>query len=55
MHEFQYEYAVIEEYNEGIAGDCYNRQWFEWNEDRKGYVEIEEPDEVRRVCSFAIG
>lgn len=55
VHESFYEYAVIEEYYEGIGSSTQNRQWFKWNDKKGGYVEINEPICVRNICNFAIG
>lgn len=55
MHECFYDYAIIEEYNEGICNDTSCYQWFKWDNDRGGYFEIDEPRCVSRMCCFAIG
>lgn len=55
MREDFYDYAVIEEYEEGICNDTGNRQWFRWDKNRKGYYEIDEPECVSYICCFAIG
>ena len=55
MHEYFYDYAVIEEYEEGICNDTGERQWFKWDEEHQGYFEIEEPEGVKYICCFAIG
>jgi len=55
MHENFYDYAVIEEYEEGLFNDTGKRQWFKWDEERQGYFEIEEPNGVKHTVCFAIG
>ena len=55
MHEYFYDYAIIEEYNEGICNDTSRYQWFKWADERDGYFEIDEPRCVSRMCNFAIG
>lgn len=55
MRENFWNYAVIEEYEEGICNDTGERQWFKWNEERQGYFEIDEPEGVRQIVCFAIG
>lgn len=55
IHELQYDYAVIEEYEEGILNDTGKRQFYKWNKETEQYVEIEEPECVRYTCCFAIG
>lgn len=55
VHEFFYDYAIIEEYNEGIGNSTGKFEWFKWNEGKGGYEEINEPRCVRNICNFAIG
>lgn len=56
MWEYCYNYAVIEQYEEGISGYVIgSRQWFKWDDERAGYFEIDEPKEVKHYCSFALG
>lgn len=55
MHEYFYDYAIIEEYNEGICNDTSHYQWFKWDDERDGYFEIDEPRCVSRMCCFGIG
>ncbi len=42
-----YDYALIEEVQEGLYGTTNNRQFFEWNEDTKEFVPIEEPKKFK--------
>lgn len=55
IREFLYDYVVIEEYDEGIGNYTWNRQWFEWDNEEGGYVEIDEPEGVKNICCFALG
>lgn len=55
IHDGMYEYAVIEEYDEGIANNTGNTQWFKWDDNKAGYVKINEPLYARSVCRFAVG
>ena len=57
MWETCYDYAVLEPYYEGISGigDKEDRQFFEYDADKDGYFEIDEPSEVRHVVGFAFG
>ena len=50
-----YNYAVLEEYHEGISNDTMNRQFFKYDREKDGYFEIDEPECVKHLCSFAIG
>lgn len=55
MWETIYKYAVLEAYEEGICGYAFERQFFAYDISKNGYFEIEEPDCVKHICSFAIG
>lgn len=55
MFEYLYEYAVIEAMREGIHCDVAEEIWFQWDNERKGFFEIEKPDCTQSVCNFAIG
>lgn len=53
LNETIYDYALIEEYEEGISGLTGFRQFFKF--DGKGYVEIEEPKGYGLFSGFALG
>lgn len=54
IHEFCYNYVVIEEYDEGICNEKIDsRMWFKWNDDKETYVRIEEPPGVQHLFGFA--
>ena len=55
LHEGSYEYAVIEKIGHGICAICEERQWFKWDEEWRGYFEIEELECVKHLTNFAIG
>lgn len=56
MWEYCYDYAVIEKFDEGISHYVFdNRQWFKFDGEREGYFEIEEPECVKHLGSFALG
>lgn len=55
MWEFCYNYALIEEIDEGICALYDWRQWFKFDRKRNGYFEIEEPDFMKHYANFAIG
>ena len=55
LWEYCYDYAVLEEYHEGISNHTLNRQFFKYDMDKDGYVEIEEPECVSHICGFALG
>ena len=50
-----YNYAVIEEYYEGISGYNFNRQFFKYDREMNSYRPIDEPKELKPYVSFAIG
>lgn len=50
-----YDYAVLEEYYEGISNSTMKRQFFKYNREKDGYFEIEEPECVKNTCDFALG
>lgn len=55
MEETCYEFAVIEEYLEGISYYTGFRQFFRYNKDTDGYVEIDVPVGYEHFCAFSIG
>ena len=55
MREFLYDYAVLEQFDEGISPECQERQWFKYDRERDGYFEIDEPECVKRIVNFALG
>ena len=51
-----YDYAVIEEYEEGISNcNPFFRQFFKYNREENSYVEIEEPESYKHFNGFAFG
>ena len=54
MWETVYDYAIIEEYHLGISGYNFERWFFKYNGE-DGYDRIEEPEELKHYCSFALG
>ena len=57
MWETIYDYAVLEPYEEGISGYCYDKErtWFKYDKEIDGYKEIREPIGVRHFHGFAFG
>lgn len=56
MNEYLYGYAVLEKFEEGISHYVWgSRQWFKFDYELGGYFEIEEPECVKHLSSFAIG
>ena len=50
-----YEYAIIEEYHEGIGGYNFNRWFFRYNQFTNEYVPIDEPEGLKHYAGFALG
>ena len=50
-----YKYAVIEKIGAGICAICEGRQWFVWDKEKHGYIEMDEPECVKHLVNFAIG
>lgn len=55
INETCYNYALIEEVEEGLYNPAFNRWWFKFNYDRGEYEQIDEPDVVNHYCGFTIG
>lgn len=55
LYETVYRYAVLEKYYEGISNYAFERQFFEYNKERNGYFEIDEPDVFKHFVGFGIG
>lgn len=55
MHEFLYRYAVVEKLGPYIHPDCEMRQFFKYDKERNGFFPIDEPEEVKGFCNFALG
>ena len=55
MHEGLYQYAIVEEINTPtIHPDVDSKQWFEFDENKEGFFEIEEPNLCKNYCNFAV-
>ena len=55
MRECLYDYAVVEEMNEGIHPDVVNRWFFKFDEDKGGFYQISEPKEFIGYTNISIG
>lgn len=54
IHEFSYNYAVIEKSKDGFRNLRAEEWWFEWDEDRDGFKSIDKPKEWAHVVNFGI-
>ena len=55
MWETIYDYAVMEEYYEGIAGYGEESQYFKYDREKDGYFEIETPSFMQYFRAISIG
>ena len=53
LHNYTYDYCIIEEVTQGIYKDSKNRYIYKWQKDH--YVEITEPLEIHNVYGFSMG
>ena len=52
MHECYYQYAVVEEVNEGIHPKVESYYWFKWDKKRKGFYECEDQMHEIHKCRY---
>ncbi len=55
MEETIYKYAILEGYNEGISHPTGYEQWFMFDNEKKGYFEIEKPEKYKHFSGWSIG
>lgn len=55
IFEYSYEYAFIEQIEEGLYPNVPSRWFFKWNEDTKQYEHIQEPEGFKHFANFSIG
>lgn len=55
IRECVYNYGLLEEIDEGLYSFCSKRIFFKWDEDKKGFYEIDEPEFVEHFTNFSIG
>jgi hypothetical protein len=55
IHEYTYEYALIEKIEPGIHSIANERKCYKWNDNIECYLPCDEPKEIKGVCNFAIG
>jgi hypothetical protein len=55
LHEYLYQYAVVEKIPAGIHQTAEKEVWFKWNEEKGGFFQIDKPSEVLSFCNFALG
>lgn len=55
MWEYCYRYAVLECYEEGTIAEFIESQWFEFDQGRKGYFEIDPPGGIPDTYGIVLG
>ena len=55
LWETVYDYAIIEEYLEGIGGYNWKRQFFKYDKNLNSYRPIKEPEDLKHYAGFALG
>ena len=55
MHEYLYEYAVVEKLGPYIYPDVEEEYWFKWDEEKGGFFRTEKPEATYGVCNHALG
>lgn len=63
IREYLYDYALLEWFEEDCMyclsdkNDLYfeRRKWFQWNEELKGYVQMDEPPFAKKIINIGIG
>lgn len=54
INETCYQYALIEECEEGLYNPAYKRWWFEYDREKDRYFQIDEPSFIKGFCGFTI-
>lgn len=55
IHEYLYEYAVVEYIEQGIYSHAKEMAWFRWNDENQGFFEIEKPACTNHYSNYALG
>ena len=55
MHECLYKFAVIESIGQGIHPHAKEISWFQWDDEKQGFFEIEKPECTRNYSNYALG
>ena len=55
MHEYLYDYAVIEKLGPYIHPDVEEEIWFKWDDNKHGFFRIEKPEPTYGCCNYAFG
>lgn len=55
IHEFLYEYAVVEYIEPGIYSRAKESEWFQWDNEKGGFFEIPKPQCTYGWFNYALG
>ena len=55
MFEYLYEYAIVEKIGQGIHPECEERWFFKWDDEKKGFFDISEPEEFKHYTNLSLG
>lgn len=55
IHECYYNYAVIEEINQGIFGMAVKEWWWKWDKKQQRYLSINKPKKFKQLTNFGMG
>lgn len=57
IHEHSYNYAVVEEMDEGVYPMCKSEQWFKWEGDNETgkYVCVPQPEQFKGIINWSMG
>lgn len=55
LYEDIYDYAIIEEVEQGLYPNVKSRKFFKYDKEQDGFFEIEEPEQLKQFCNFSIG
>ena len=55
MHEYIYQYAVIEKLGPYIHPEVEEEYWFKYDKEKDGFFRIEKPEATHHTCNYALG
>jgi len=55
MHEYLYEFAVVEYIEQGIHSHAKEMAWFRWDDEKEGFFEINKPECTIHYSNYALG
>ena len=55
IFEYLYEYATIEEIEDGLYPISNEIGWYKWDDEKKKYCEIPKPEETKHFVNYSIG